>query len=139
MRKAITFIFVLLVICGLFGTQSPTVQAQGKTTITVAVVNNPDQRRLLELSDTFKAAYPNIDLSFVMLPENELRDRVTTDITTNTGSFDIVQIGTFETPIFAKNGWLAAVDDLMAANPKNTQPNYNVDDLLKPVRLGLSY
>src|SRR5882762_1413659 len=110
MRKPVTFIFTLLVIASLLGTQGLLVRAQGKTTITVAVVNNPDQRRLLELADTFKADHPDIDLSFVMLPENELRDRVTTDITTNTGSFDIVQIGTFETPIFAKNGWLASVD-----------------------------
>ncbi len=139
MRKPVTFIFTLLVVASLLLTQGLVVRAQGKTTITVAVVNNPDQRRLLELADTFKADHPNIDLSFVMLPENELRDRVTTDITTNTGSFDIVQIGTFETPIFARNGWLASVDDLMAANPNNVQPNYNVDDLLKPVRLGLSY
>ena len=108
-------------------------------TITIAVVNNPDQRRLLNLSDQFHNAYPNIDLEFVMLPENELRSRVTTDITTGAGSFDIVQIGTFETPIFAKNGWLASVDDLMAANPDNVQPNYNEDDILQAIRLGLSF
>ena len=89
--------------------------AQDNVTLTITVVNNPDQRRLLELSDKFQAEHPNIKLSFVMLPENELRDRVTTDITTKAGSFDIVQIGTYETPIFGKNGWLAAIDDLMAA------------------------
>ena len=42
-----------------------------------------------------------------MLPENELRDRVTTDVTTKAGSFDVVQIGTYETPVWGKNGWLA--------------------------------
>ncbi|HTZ50748.1 MAG TPA: extracellular solute-binding protein, partial [Spirochaetia bacterium] len=109
------------------------------TTVTVAVVNNPDQRRLLELSDKFQADHPNIKLSFVMLPENELRDRVTTDITTKAGSFDIVQIGTYETPIFGKNGWLASIDDLAAQYPGSMQPNYNVDDLIKGIRLGLSY
>ena len=139
MKKAFTFTIALLVVTSLLIAQYPAVRAQGKTTITVAVVNNPDQRRLLELSDKFAAAYPNIDVSFVMLPENELRDRVTTDISTGTGSFDIVQIGTYDTPIFAKNGQLAAVDDLMAANPKSVQPNYNVDDLIKGIRLGLSY
>jgi sorbitol/mannitol transport system substrate-binding protein len=115
------------------------VLGQGPVTITVAVVNNPDQRKLLELSNQFTTAYPNIDVSFVMLPENELRDRVTTDISTGTGSFDIVQIGTYDTPIFAKNGQLVNLDDLMATNPNNVQPNYNVDDLLKAIRLGLSY
>jgi polyol transport system substrate-binding protein len=136
MRKRFTLIFCFLILtCVLV---APTF-AQDKVTITVAVVNNPDQRRLLTLSDQFTAAYPNIQLEFVMLPENELRSRVTTDITTGAGSFDIVQIGTFETPIFAKNGWLASVDDLMAAHPDNVQPDYNVDDLLQAIRLGLSY
>ncbi len=113
--------------------------AQQSVTITVAVVNNPDQRKLLELSDQFHAQHPNINLSFVMLPENELRDRVTTDITTKAGSFDVVQLGTYETPGWGKNGWLASVDDLMKQYPDRVQPNYNVDDLIKGVRLGLSW
>ena len=112
--------------------------AQENVTLTVAVVNNPDQRKLLELSDKFMAQHPNIKLSFVMLPENELRDRVTTDITTKAGSFDIVQIGTYETPVWGRNGWLASVDDLMQQYPNNVQPNYDVNDLIKGIRLGLS-
>ena len=138
-QLVISVITVLLALTFLPLPRASVVQAQDSVTITVAVVNNPDQRRLLELSDQFHAAHPNINVSFVMLPENELRARVTTDITTNTGSFDIVQIGAFETPIFAQNGWLASVDDLMAQYPDNVQPNYDVEDLLEPVRLGLSY
>src|SRR5215813_14102903 len=130
MKTALKIITMLLLVGVVALAQMPIASAQSTTTITIAVVNNPDQRKLLELSDKFKAAYPNIDLSFVMLPENELRDRVTTDITTGAGSFDIVQVGTYDTPVFAKNGWLASIDDLMAANPKNVQPNYDVDDLL---------
>ncbi|MGO9309687.1 MAG: ABC transporter substrate-binding protein, partial [Spirochaetia bacterium] len=112
--------------------------AQENVTLTVAVVNNPDQRKLLELSDKFQAQHPTIKLSFVMLPENELRDRVTTDISTKAGSFDVVQIGTYETPVWGKNGWLASVDDLMQQYPDNVQPNYDVNDLIKGIRLGLS-
>src|SRR5258707_10847032 len=109
MKKAFTFIVMILVITSLLLNQQPTVRAADATTITVAVVNNPDQRKLLNLADKFHAAYPNINVSFVMLPENELRDRVTTDVTTGAGSFDIVQVGTYDTPVFAKNGWLASV------------------------------
>lgn len=137
MNRRFSLILVLLSLVSVFGL--PMVSAQDAVTITVAVVNNPDQRRLLELSDQFRAEHPNINVSFVMLPENELRSRVTTDITTGTGSFDIVQIGTFETPIFAQNGWLASVDDLAAEFPNSVQPDYDFEDLLEPVRLGLSY
>ncbi len=137
MKRQFTLAFLLFVVLSLLALTP--VLAQDKVVITVAVVNNPDQRRLLQLSDQFAAKYPNIELSFVMLPENELRARVTTDITTGTGSFDIVQVGTYDTPVFAKNNWLAAVDDLMTANPNNVQPNYDLEDVLKPVRDGLSY
>lgn len=133
------FLFLLTLAIVLLAVQLPLVSAQNPVTLTIAVVNNPDQRKLLQLSDQFSADHPNIQLSFVMLPENELRARVTTDITTNTGSFDIVQVGTYDTPIFAKNNWLASVDDLMAKYPDNVQPNYDMDDLLKPVIAGLSY
>jgi len=139
MKKSLVFIFTLILVTSMALATGPIVKAQGPVDITIAVVNNPDMRTLLLLTSQFQAAYPNINPTFVMLPENELRDRVTTDITTGAGSFDMVQIGTFDTPIFAKNGWLASIDDLMAANPKNVQPNYDVEDLLKPIRLGLSY
>lgn len=133
------FSFMSLAISCLLLLQVSLLAAQDAVTITIAVVNNPDQRRLLNLSDQFHAEHPEINLEFVMLPENELRARVTTDITTNTGSFDIVQIGTFETPIFAANGWLASVDDLMMQYPDSVQTDYDVEDLLGAVRLGLTY
>jgi len=90
-------------------------------------------------TDKFQAAYPNIKLNWVVLPENELRARVTTDVATNAGSFDVVTVGTYEVPIWAQNGWLSSVDDMMQANPNNVQPNYNKDDLLASIRSGLSY
>ena len=60
-----------------------------------------------------------------------LRQRVTTDIATKAGQFDMLTIGNYEVPIWAKQGWLAPMDKLPAS--------YDVDDLLKPVRDGLSY
>jgi sorbitol/mannitol transport system substrate-binding protein len=59
-----------------------------------------------------------------------LRQRVTTDIATKSGQFDIMTIGGYETPIWGKAGWLLAVDDL--------GDDYDYDDLIKPVRAGLT-
>ena len=66
-----------------------------------------------------------------MLDENTLRQRVTTDIATHGGQFDVAMIGTYETPIWAKKGWLVPLKDLPTS--------YDVNDLIKPVREGLSY
>ena len=67
----------------------------------------------------------------MVLEENVLRQRVTTDIATKAGQFDVLTVGNYEVPIWAKQGWLAPMDNLPAS--------YDVDDLLKPVRDSLSY
>jgi sorbitol/mannitol transport system substrate-binding protein len=84
-----------------------------------------------KLSSVFEQQHPDIHLRWVVLEENVLRQRVTTDIATKAGQFDILTIGNYEVPIWAKQGWLVAMDNLPAA--------YAVDDLLKPVREGLTY
>ncbi|PZA06116.1 MULTISPECIES: sugar ABC transporter substrate-binding protein [unclassified Meiothermus] len=105
--------------------------ALAQTTITIATVNNPDMVTMQKLSGEFEKKYPDIKLNWVVLPENELRQKVTTDIATNAGSYDVLTIGTYETPIWGKNGWLVELSGLPAS--------YDLEDVLKPVRAGLSY
>ncbi|MGO8330406.1 extracellular solute-binding protein, partial [Rhizobium ruizarguesonis] len=73
---------------------------------------------------------PGIDLEWVTLEENVLRQKVTTDIATKGGQYDVLTIGTYEFPILAKQGWLVPLDNLGA--------NYDVDDLLPAIRSGLT-
>jgi DNA-binding transcriptional regulator LsrR (DeoR family) len=49
---------------------------------------------------------PRHQLEWVTLEENVLRERVTTDIATKGGQYDVLTIGTYEVPIWAKQGWL---------------------------------
>ena len=99
-------------------------------TITVATVNNGDMIRMQGLMDDFKAKNPGIDVEWVTLEENELRQRVTTDIATKGGQFDVLTIGTYEVPIWGKKGWLVGLNDLPA--------DYDADDLLPAIRGGLT-
>src|SRR3954451_3377250 len=99
-------------------------------TLTIATVNNGDMIRMQKLTDDFTKDNPDITLQWVTMEENVLRQKVTTDITTKGGQYDIVTIGTYEVPIWAKQGWLVALDDLGA--------DYDVDDLLPAIRGGLS-
>jgi sorbitol/mannitol transport system substrate-binding protein len=105
----------------------------GDKTVTVATVANPQMQDIEKLSAEFKKDHPDINVQFVILPENELRDRVTQDIATKGGQYDVVTIGTYETPIWAKNGWLTKLDDY------TSKGDYDVDDLIPPVREALSY
>ena len=99
-------------------------------TITIATVNNGDMIRMQGLTDDFTAKTGH-EVEWVTLEENVLRQRVTTDITTRGGAFDIMTIGMYETPIWGGNGWLVPLDDLSA--------EYNVDDILPAMRGGLSH
>ncbi len=105
--------------------------ALAATTITIATVNNPDMVVMKSLTPQFEKTHPNIKLNWVVLPENTLRQKVTTDIATNAGSYDVMTIGPLETPIWAKEGRLLPFNQLPAS--------YDASDLLKPIRQMLSY
>ncbi|KKB81205.1 sugar ABC transporter substrate-binding protein [Devosia soli] len=100
-------------------------------TLTIATVNNGDMIRMQGLSSAFTEE-TGIELNWVVLEENTLRQNVTTDIATNGGQYDIMTIGTYEAPIWAKQGWLKPLDALSA------DAEYDVDDLLPAIRGGLS-
>lgn len=104
--------------------------AMAETKLTIATVNNGDMIRMQKLTDDFTKANPDIALSWVTLEENALRQKVTTDIATKSGQYDVLTIGTYEVPIWAKKGWLVPLDDLGA--------DYEIDDLLPAIRSGLS-
>ena len=101
-----------------------------QTTLTIATVNNGDMIRMQELTDDFTAKNPDITVKWVTLEENVLRQRVTTDIATKGGQFDVLTIGTYEVPIWAKKNWLVPLDNLGA--------DYDADDLLPTIRDGVS-
>ncbi len=104
--------------------------AYAETTLTIATVNNGDMIRMQKLTDDFTKANPDIKLNWVTLEENVLRQKVTTDIATKGGQYDVLTIGTYEVPIWAKKGWLVPLDKLGA--------DYDVDDLLPAIRSGLT-
>ena len=106
-------------------------KSAGDTTLTIATVNNGDMVRLKELGGEFEKTHPNIHLKWVVLEENVLRQRVTTDIAIRGGQYDVVTIGAYEIPVWAKQKWLASLDDL--------GPAYKQDDLLPPIRAAVTY
>ena len=103
---------------------------QAAETLTVATVNNADMIRMQRLSKTFEEKHPDIKLNWVVLEENVLRQRLTTDIATQGGQFDVLTIGMYEASLWGAKGWLAPMTDLPAS--------YDLDDVFPSVREGLS-
>ena len=103
--------------------------ASAESTITIATVNNGDMIRMQGLTEEFTKAHPDIKVQWVTLEENILRERVTTDVATGGGQYDIMTIGNYEVPIWGKQAWLTPLDFDAA---------YDVDDLLPAIRGGLT-
>lgn len=104
--------------------------AHAATELVIATVNNGHMIEMQKLTPFFEKANPDIKLKWVTLEEGTLRQRVTTDIATKGGQFDVMTIGLYEAPIWSKKGWLT---------PITTDAAYDVDDLLPAIRTGLSH
>jgi sorbitol/mannitol transport system substrate-binding protein len=99
------------------------------TDLVIATVNNGHMIEMQKLTPFFEKAYPDIKVKWVTLEEGVLRQRVTTDIATKGGQFDVMTIGMYETPIWGRR----------AGSPRSSPtPGYDVDDLLPAMRNGLS-
>jgi len=100
------------------------------TTITIATVNNGDMIRMQGLTEDFTSKHPDIKFEWVTLEENVLRQRVTQDVAAKGGQFDVMTIGTYEVPIWGRQGWLVSLNDLPA--------EWDADDILPAIRGGLT-
>ncbi|PPC78729.1 sugar ABC transporter substrate-binding protein [Pokkaliibacter plantistimulans] len=102
-----------------------------QTTVTIGTVNNGDMIIMQRLSSEFEKSHPDIRLNWVILEENVLRQRLTTDISTKGGQFDVMTIGMYEAPLWGALGWLDQIDNLPAS--------YDLEDVMPSVRDGLSW
>ena len=100
-------------------------------TLTIATVNNGDMIRMQMLADDFRRQHPDIELQWVTLEENLLRQRVTIDVATQGGQYDVVTVGNYEVPIWAQHDWLVPLEDL--------GDDFASDDLLPAIHESLSY
>lgn len=116
------------------GTAAAAIKASGSgVTIKVAVVSNGNMEELEALTPIFEKQNPGIKVEYDTLPENSERQLIETDVTTHANEFNAVMISNYETPIWAKNGWLANLSAYTAKDPA-----YDVNDLVAPLRQALS-
>ena len=99
------------------------------TELLVATVDNGHMIKMQQLTSHFEKANPGITVKWVTLSEGDLRQKVSTDITNKGGQYDIVTIGMYEVPIWARKGWL---------RPFQPEEKYDVGDLLPAIRKGLT-
>jgi len=106
-------------------------------TVTVAVVSNPlitDQ--MIPLTNSvFEKQNPGITVKFATYTEGDLRAAIEKNVSTHSNAFNVIMIGPYEAPLFAKNGWLTDLSKQYIAS----DPGYDASDLLPPIAKSLSH
>jgi sorbitol/mannitol transport system substrate-binding protein len=106
-------------------------------TITVAVVSNPliTGQMIPLTTSTFEKQNPGIKVKFATYTEGDLRAAIEKNVSTHSNAFNVIMIGPYEAPLFAKNGWLTDLSKQYIAS----DPGYDASDLLPPIAKALSY
>ncbi len=109
----------------------------GPGVLTVAVVSNPLITSQMEplTKSYFEKKYPGITVKFATYSEGDLRAAIEKNVSTHSNAFSVIMIGNYETPLFAKNGWL----DNLSTQFISKTPSYDAGDLLPPIAKSLSY
>jgi sorbitol/mannitol transport system substrate-binding protein len=102
--------------------------------VTIAMVSNSQMTDARDLSSEFEAANPGTELKFITLSENQARAKITMSTAMGGSEFDVVMISNFETPQWARDGWLQNLSEYA----KNT-PGYDENDFIPSLRESLSY
>jgi sorbitol/mannitol transport system substrate-binding protein len=100
----------------------------------VAIVANPQMQDVEKLTSEFEKANPDIKVNYVTLPENESRAKITASVSTQSNEFDVVMISNYETPMWARFGWISDLQPYMSKTP-----GYDESDFIPSIRKSLSY
>jgi sorbitol/mannitol transport system substrate-binding protein len=105
----------------------------GPNSINVLMVNNPQMVDLQQLTAEHFTAETGVSVNFTVLPENDVRDKISQEFSSQAGQYDVATLSNFEIPIYARSQWIAPLDDYVAADPGFAQ-----SDILAPMTASLS-
>jgi sorbitol/mannitol transport system substrate-binding protein len=105
----------------------------GADSISVLMVNNPQMVDLQRLTAEYFTEDTGISVNFTVLPENDVRDKISQEFSSQAGQYDVATVSNFEIPIYARSEWIAPMDDFIAADAEFDQA-----DILKPMVQSLS-
>jgi polyol transport system substrate-binding protein len=105
----------------------------GANSINVLMVNNPQMVDLQKLTADNFTKQTGITVNYTVLPEDDVRDKISQDFSSQAGQYDVASISNYEVPFYAKDGWLAPLDDYIAKDS-----SFDQNDILAPMRASLT-
>ena len=132
-RGAVLGFAMLLATAGCAGAGGGGGGGGGDNAISVLMVNNPQMVDLQKLTADNFTKQTGITVNYTVLPENDVRDKISQEFSSQAGQYDVASLSNFEIPIYAKNGWVAPMDDFISKDAA-----FNQGDILKPMTTSLT-
>ena len=101
--------------------------------INVLMVNNPQMLDIQKLTKENFTAKSGVTVNYTVLPENDVRNKISQEFTSQAGQYDVATISNYEVPFYAKNKWLA---DLTTYTTTDT--GFDQGDILEPMTESLT-
>ncbi len=101
--------------------------------VNVLMVNNPQMLALQKLTAANFTKDTGISVNYTVLPENDVRDKISQEFSTQAGQYDVASVSNYEIPFYSKNGWLTSLSDTVAKSA-----TFDQADILKPMTESLS-
>ena len=105
----------------------------GANSINVLMVNNPQMVDLQRLTADNFTRETGITVNFTVLPENDVRDKISQEFSSQAGQYDVASLSNFEIPIYARSRWIAPLTPFIEADP-----GFDQDDILAPMTESLT-
>lgn len=105
----------------------------GGDSINVLMVNNPQMVELQKLTADHFTEKTGIEVHFTVLPENDVRDKISQDFANQAGQYDVATLSNYEIPIYARNGWLRELGSYTREDRA-----FDQGDILPPMRQSLT-
>ncbi|MFF9894016.1 ABC transporter substrate-binding protein [Streptomyces longispororuber] len=105
----------------------------GGDAVNVLMVNNPQMVELRKLTAAHFTRKTGIKVRFTVLPENDVRDKISQDFANQAGQYDVATLSNYEIPIYARNGWLRELGGYARKDRA-----FDQRDILKPMRDSLT-
>jgi len=114
MKKFRNLAVTTAVAASLVGGVLVTAPAHAAATINVLMVGNPQMKDLQTLTADNFTKKTGIKVNYTVLPENELRDKVTQDVASGAGQYDVVTLGMYDIANWGGTGKVKALDSYVA-------------------------
>jgi sorbitol/mannitol transport system substrate-binding protein len=124
---------LVLGVSGCAGWGGADIEEGGADAVNVLMVNNPQMVDLQQLTADHFTAETGIPVNFTVLPENDVRDKISQEFSSQAGQYDVASLSNFEIPIYAGSEWIAPLDTYVEADAEFDQA-----DILAPMAQSLT-